>query len=445
MRNQTSQSKCSNTSGIFRRPDSPYYWTTIYQNGKAQRVSTKCRTKAAAFAAAAELERAAGDPLSHARNTKTLRQALIDLVDDRQLLAQSASKRGSMATAEFYLAKAELIKKHFGDAFLLRDVTAATLDEYVAARRKPTVDDKGKITKRGAKDSTIHKELTTIRAALAIQVRKGTFVADPRAIMPKVSGQSESVTRWLTPEEVLVLLSELAPDRAAQVAFSLATSAEWVALTNATRADVDGDYVHVRGTKRSTRNRRIPIALPWQQKLMAFALANASEKRLNAPLFPRWLHSNSIRDLHAACERAKIKPCSWNDLRRTCCQWLVQDGVRIELAAVVLGQADKRMVSRVYGKLSPESLHAQLLACVPERVKYVQDNPQSFGSDGVPGKTEGSDPLEKASESVLRARIELATRGFSVLRSFSERLGNLQASTRAKHVSVQNACKGGVV
>ncbi len=414
MRNQTSKRKCSTTSGIFRRTDSPYWWTTVYEDGQARRVSTKCRDKAAALVAAVELERAARDPLSHARNTTTLRQALKDLVDDRELLAQSASKRGAVATAQFYFAKAKVIKAHFGPDFLLRNVTAATLDEYVAARRSPTEIKPG-VFKPGAKDSTIHKELTTIRAALAIQVRKGTFEADPRAIIPKVSGQSEAVTRWLTPEEVRALLLQLVPDRAAQVAFALATSAEWVALVAATRADVQGDFVHIHGTKRSTRDRRVPIALPWQQKLMQFALAQATEKDPDAPLFPRWLHSNSIRDLHAACTLAKIEPCSWNDLRRTCCQWLVQDGVRIELAAVVLGHADTRMVSRVYGKLSAESLLTQIQGCVSQRAEYVQDSTDLGGFNGLSGQTANTEPLQNSPKPVLRARIELATRGFSVL------------------------------
>ena len=109
MRNQTSQSKCSNTSGIFRRPDSPYWWTTVYKDGKAQRVSTKCRNKAAAFEAAAELERAARDPLSHGRNTKTLRQALIDLVDWRRVHARDPGD----IDHTFTQLRHEFIRHHF--------------------------------------------------------------------------------------------------------------------------------------------------------------------------------------------------------------------------------------------------------------------------------------------------------------------------------------------
>ncbi len=77
-------------------------------------------------------------------------------------------------------------------------------------------------------------------------------------------------------------------------------------------------------------------------------------------MFTRWLHSNSSRELGLCAERCGIPRFSWNDLRRTCAQWMRRDGVSLELVSAVLGHADTRMVSRVYGRLDPRELGRQI-------------------------------------------------------------------------------------
>jgi hypothetical protein len=66
------------------------------------------------------------------------------------------------------------------------------------------------------------------------------------------------------------------------------------------------------------------------------------------------------RDLHAACERAKVPPVSPNDLRRTCATWLRAQRAPPHLIAPVLGHVDSRMVERVYGRLPTDHLAARL-------------------------------------------------------------------------------------
>ena len=88
------------------------------------------------------------------------------------------------------------------------------------------------------------------------------FEGDPGAICPHgFTPEYEPRKRFLTREELCMLLASQTKDHAAQIAFMVATSAEWGAVTRARREDVASDlaFVRVRGTKRKTRDRIVPI------------------------------------------------------------------------------------------------------------------------------------------------------------------------------------------
>src|SRR5438067_7717709 len=155
------------------------------------------------------------------------------------------------------------------------------------------------------------------------------------------------------------LLASQTRDHAAQVAFMVATSAEWGAVTRARREDVSADlaFVHIRGTKRKTRDRVVPIVTKDQRTLLKYALEHAQGEE--GQLFLDW--QNVRRNLRAACKKLKIPRCPPNDLRRTCATWLRAAGTPPHLIAPLMGHADSRMVERVYGRLEPAAL-AELIA-----------------------------------------------------------------------------------
>lgn len=354
MGNGRSDSPRQDEDQLYQRRDSRYWWCS-YQDaaGERRQESTKCTNKKAARRFLEQREAEARDPDRVLRSTATLRDALKALVEDRQSRAESETRSRSFATAKFYRDKSKLLIAKLGRETRLADITSALLDAYVAQRRAERV-----------KDTTIHKELTTLRAALKIAKRAGRWVGDIDSVLPEVSGQSVPRRRWLTERELLLVLEDLiergASDRAARVAFVVATSAEWSATERAEWSDIspDGALVHIRGTKRETRDRYTPIARDWQRDLLAIARLHA--KGENAQIFTPWLHSNSMRDLGLCADRVKIERFSWNDLRRTCAQWMRRDGVSLELVSAVLGHADTRMVARVYGKLDPRELGRQI-------------------------------------------------------------------------------------
>ncbi len=128
---------------------------------------------------------------------------------------------------------------------------------------------------------------------------------------------------------------------------------------------------------------------------------------------------NIRRDLIAACRAAKIAPCSPNDLRRTHSHWLRAEGVPLELVAPMMGHASTRMVQTVYGKLSADELAARLCGVIPSAKDYnagATERKDSGRLGALPGQGNSAKNRGKRSTSgVPRDRIELPTRGFSIL------------------------------
>ena len=145
------------------------------------------------------------------------------------------------------------------------------------------LDEKGNALKparagRHVTDHTIAKELVALRAALKLAKRRGIWKGDPAEVLPVgFAPEYKPRNRFLTYDELEALLGELLEDAAARVAFTIATSAEAAATERALREDVSPDrlFVQVRGSKRATRWRKVPIVANWQRELLDFALEHA--------------------------------------------------------------------------------------------------------------------------------------------------------------------------
>jgi len=245
--------------------------------------------------------------------------------------------------------------------------------------------------------------------------------------------------RALTADEVAKLLAELLVDRAARVAFIVATSACWRETELARRDDVGERQATVllRGTKRKTRFRTVPIVSPAQRALLAYALQHAGGT--GSALFQPW--GNVRRDLADACVEAKIERCSPNDLRRTFASWQVEAGVPLYPIAQAMGHKDTRMLERVYGRQTPEQLAALMARAMGLPVNsdcstvatLTLPLPGSRASDGLPGPDPSAGDQREASPKNDEAQtacaagplmfalgrvpgpgIEPGTRGFSV-------------------------------
>jgi integrase len=331
---------------IFKRGDVWYCW--FYANGKQVQRSTRSRDRKAAELRARQWERAAADPDYAAAEAATVSDALELLLDERR--AQAAGGSRSVYTVRFYESKAGHLKRLFepsGPA-PLAGVTAARVRAYVTQRRG-----------EGAGESTIHKELVALRGALKIAKGSGLFRGDLAAVMPVAFAPNyKPRERWLTRDELIKLLRQLAPDRAARVAFMVATGARWHETELARREDIprDQSWVRLRGTKTQAADRVLPVVGADFRALLALVMYFAEGE--GGALFDAW--ASPVLTLRRACRDAGIPVCTPNDLRRTTASWLIQADVPNHVVAKILGHRTTRMVDMVYGRTSLESLRESL-------------------------------------------------------------------------------------
>jgi len=385
------------------------WYASVFINGAWVERSTRCSSRDAAERVARGWERDAADPGHAARQKVTLGDVLGLVIERTETLVEQGKR--SVETLEFYRKNIG----HWTRLFELRgegdqaqhvplplgQFNAASVDWFIEQRRS-----------EGASEHTIHKNLVPARLGFRLAVRRKWWTGNVGEIFPVAfSPQYEPRKRHLSVEEVNSLCGLLLPYQAARVAFMVATGAEWSATERARRDDVADDLgrVHVRGSKNDNRDRTTPIVLDVCKLFLAYALEHGERGEL---LFRRW--TNVRRDLIEACTRAKIPPCSPNDLRRTFGHWLLQAGVTHDLIGASLGHADSKMAKKVYAKAGPEELEALLL-------KAVQKVPVSAGHlpDAGQKKRERKESMKhrtrkKTEESMPRGGIEPPTRGFSV-------------------------------
>jgi integrase len=387
-------------SRVYKREHSPYWQAEWYDlNGRRRQRSTRCVDRRAAEARLREWERGAADPAREAARLATLRDTLQAFVDLRH--AEAVAGRRSAETAKFYAKKAGLLSFVLGPDTRLADLSAEVIDRYISQRRFAK-----------ASDSTIHKELVTLRGALRLAKRHGKFPADIDAVLP--SGFSPAYTpgtRWLSVAQVEALLAALPADRGAVVAFIVGSGAETRAWQRAQPGDYDPDAgtVRLRGTKRASRDRVVPVVFDWQRQLLALASAAARGER--GLWHRRW--GNVRRDILAACVAASIPPCSPTDLRRTFGHWMRGEGLQPATVGAALGHADARMAERVYARLDSTELARTMRreGGVAECHNSVRQSADSTALTAF-GASQG-EPVSPR-KSVPRDGVEPPTRGFSI-------------------------------
>jgi integrase len=340
------------------------WWCWYYRDGTRTCASTRCQDKRAAEAVLRERERHAADPDYAAAHSTTIDDALGRFLIDR------TNKSRAEGTLRCYRVKAGHLSRLLGSSTKLATVNASSVDEYISARRN-----------EGASQHTIYKELGVLRGTLKVAKRRGEFHGDIAAIMLDgfASGYKPR-DRTITPDQARRLFAELPKDRAAHMAFILATGARRSEAERARAGDIDWarGIVRLRGTKTAKADRAVPIA-GFSVELLEFVEAYAAAE--GGKLFRRW--SNFNRALSAACVRAGVSAAatgidaydqsistqsevqqapsqqaalSPNDLRRSYATWLRERGIEPNLLASALGHTDSRMVERVYGRLRPEAL-----------------------------------------------------------------------------------------
>ena len=322
-------------------------------DGKLERRSTKCVDEQAAVLWVNEQERASANP----RYRDAAKATLFPAIEAAQRELQR--RKRSAGTLSKFTQKAGHLLRLWGSDMTLARISAATVEDYIAARER-----------EGVKPITVHAELQALRLILKVAAHHGLFEAKLEQVMPILySSQHKPRTRWLSLDEMRALFDHVEEHHAAHLGFMAATGARRGESQRAERQDVDWDrgVVRIRGTKTEGAAAEIPITAITAE-LLAWSLACAPNKE--GVLFRPWHNLN--RDVAAACERAGIARCSPNDLRRTFAQWHRTKGIGAGDLAIMLRHTTSKLAETTYAKLSGENLGKLLeakLGPVDERVR----------------------------------------------------------------------------
>ena len=236
-----------------------------------------------------------------------------------------------------------------GETMPLSAVDGGFVDAFIDWRRS-----------HGVGEGTIGKDLSVLRPACRFALRAKLWDGPLEGTFPKHEIHYVPGTRWATREELDAVLAKMEPERAAVVAFVVATGAESRAVERALRADLGDErstLMRIRGTKRATRDRHVPILFDWQRDLLTFVRkhADGAEK-----MFSRW--SNQRRVLGEACMRADVPALSLTDCRRTFAHWCKEEGVRQEDLMVAMGHSSRKMLDQVYARATTGAELAKRMA-----------------------------------------------------------------------------------
>lgn len=379
---------------LFKVGDTYHCW--FYFGGRRVKRTTHCTDRRAADVVGRRLEQEAADPACAAAARTSLDEALGEVIRLRREQAKAGLR--SQDTVEFYLKKAAVLTANLGShlqiAALQPPAGAPILDAYVSDRR------------RSVADPTIYKELVVLRAALKLQKRKGAWTGDLEAVFPEVSGHSKAVKRFVQPDQFDKLLRQLDPDDAARAALMVAAGAELRATERALDADINLlarlPQALLRGTKRASRERSVPLMAAWQRQLAEYALRHARGQ--GGQLFNSDTNGFRFR-LRYAAKRCGLE-LSANDLRRTYSTWLLAAGAPTSVVAPTMGHSSTRMLERVYDARELEHFAATLSKAMGLDAGWTD----ASGSAG----TDETVQQPKLLKEVPGTGIEPVTRGFSV-------------------------------
>jgi integrase len=333
------------------------------------------------------------------------------------------------ATIDFYMKKSTHLLRVLSADRDINELTRADIEAYVDARLRPVpvFDERGKQVQARVTLATVGKELVTLRAALNHLGKhrvngKKMFGGDVTELIPEgVCGQYVPRERALSIGEFKRLHAQLPAERRDYLWTFVGLGVRDSELYRICPEHLDAKRgaVTIPGTKTDSSHRM----LQPQPALFAMLQRRADGLAEGEPIFPEW--ANVRRDLHVACVKAKLKPVSPNDLRRTFASMQAEAGVPELVTASTLGHTNSSMVRRVYAKIGTESKR-DALARLPQLVDptvtlSVTDTIKKRGRSGQQVGHTSETTIEKPRKSrglkvpvVPRDRIELPTRGFSI-------------------------------
>ncbi len=284
---------------------------------------------------------------------------------------RAAVERKQMApgTLKMYEQKAGVLCRilEAGRPLPLALIDGSTFEGFLVTRKKEFLEDR----KKPISDGELYKSWITFRQVLKRAWKAQRFERDPGSLKPDhFTANYTPRDTYLTEAQADALLDQLEGDRRRTVAFVLGTGARRREWERARAGDLGETQVHLRGTKTKKSERTVPVLAP-----------TAKWARLaGSPPFPPW--PNARRDIHAACVRAGVPKCTWNDLRRTFASRLALAGIQSDVGRRMMGHGSEIMWNLVYARASTEGLRE-----MAERQLREPPVDQTKSNSGVPENT----------------------------------------------------------
>jgi integrase len=253
----------------------------------------------------------------------------------------------------------EFLNVRYARARMLADITPAMMEDF-KAYRKDACTTRGRVKGRSVHPKTINLELGTLKAMFNLAMKWGYMDANPAKGVKPLRVIERKTPRFLTKDELAILLKNAPPDFRPVVEVLAHTGMRKGELANLQwRDDFDREVVHVRAKEDwtpKTSEREIPMSPIVKDVLLRLRGGRKAKSALvfttknGAPL-------NKLRERFMRL----TKRCGMQDvtklhtLRHTFASHLVMAGVALPAVQKLMGHSDIQ-TTMIYAHLTQEHL-----------------------------------------------------------------------------------------
>ena len=340
--------------GIYRRPDSPWYWMSLQIRGHRVRLNTMvddprlAKEIFAAWRTEVARQRWLGPPLPECNySVKDLIEQYLTVVSPRK--APASQKRDQIILNRF---------THKWGHLLLQELNPTLIEQHVV-ERTPVVS-----------FATLSKELGVLKSAFGCALRWGWTNRTP-FVGIRLNQEGNSRIRWLTNAEELVLLKACPQWLRDIIVVGLDTGLRPGNLIGLQHSWVHREEHVLIIPKENTKTKKLTITIPLTHRAQAI-LYHATASLHTPYVFMtdtgRPLDRNYVHvAIHRCANAAGLSGICLYVLRHTFITRLVRAGVSLPEIAALAGHRDIRMTLR-YVHLAPQHLRDSIAALETRRI-----------------------------------------------------------------------------
>lgn len=208
--------------------------------------------------------------------------------------------------------------------------------------------------KTGVSNSTVNRVIAILRAIMMRAKNEWEWIDNTPNIrlLPEPNG----IIRWLTYDEVAILLKELPEHLNAMVRFTLATGLRESNVTKLqwSQIDIKRRCAWI-NSDQAKANKAIPV--PLNNDALTVIRSQIGKHHVRVFTYKdEPVNDANTKAWRKALKRAGIENFRWHDLRHTWASWHIQNGTPLHVLKELGGWSDLTMVMR-YAHLSSEHLN----------------------------------------------------------------------------------------